>query len=375
MRFVLFYHSLVSDWNHGNAHFLRGVVSELMDRGHEVQVYEPADGWSLQNLRHDHGDEPLRDFQRSYPGLTSHSYDLETLDLDAAVEGADVVIVHEWNDPQLVRRLGECRQRGDFRLLFHDTHHRAATAPGEIARYDLRHYDGVLAFGAVICDLYIRCGWSDRAWVWHEAADTRVFHPRPSSRLDGDLVWVGNWGDGERSEEIEQFLLQPAEQLDLKTRVYGVRYPAEGLAALQQAGVEYGGWLANGRVPEVFSRYRCTVHIPRRPYRVSLPGVPTIRVFEALACGIPLVSLRWDDIEGLFTPGQDFLVVDTPEQMTEAIRLLLNEPERAEELATSGRETILARHTCSHRVDELLDVLEQLGVNSTAGRAPRSHCA
>ncbi|MGH8174867.1 MAG: glycosyltransferase, partial [Steroidobacter sp.] len=46
MKFVLFYHSLVSDWNHGNAHFLRGVVSELLARGHAVDVYEPENGWS-----------------------------------------------------------------------------------------------------------------------------------------------------------------------------------------------------------------------------------------------------------------------------------------------------------------------------------------
>lgn len=372
MRIVLFYHSLVSDWNHGNAHFLRGIVSELIGRGHDVRVYEPADGWSLANLRRDHGDEPLRDFHRTYPGLTSEAYDLKTLDIDAAVADADVVLVHEWNDPQLVRRIGLCRTRHSFRLLFHDTHHRAATAPQELHRYDLSHYDGVLAFGAVIRDLYLHRGWVEQAWIWHEAADTRLFRPLPSdpsipsAREDGDLVWVGNWGDGERSEELQQFLLQPARRLGLRARVYGVRYPAEGLAALKQAGVEYGGWLANGRVPEVFSRYGCTVHIPRRPYRELLPGVPTIRVFEALACGIPLVSLRWDDIEGLFTPGEDFLVADTPDQMQQAVQLLLEDPQRAEEIATRGRQTILDRHTCSHRVDELTSIFAQLGLQQAA---------
>ena len=50
MRVVLFCHSLVSDWNHGNAHFLRGVVRELLARGHDVRVLEPPDGWSRQNL-------------------------------------------------------------------------------------------------------------------------------------------------------------------------------------------------------------------------------------------------------------------------------------------------------------------------------------
>ena len=46
MRIAFFAHSLVSDWNHGNAHFLRGVASELLGRGHDVQVYEQADGYA-----------------------------------------------------------------------------------------------------------------------------------------------------------------------------------------------------------------------------------------------------------------------------------------------------------------------------------------
>ncbi len=50
MRVVMFYHSLASDWNHGNAHFLRGVARELGRRGHDVRVYEPLDGWSATNL-------------------------------------------------------------------------------------------------------------------------------------------------------------------------------------------------------------------------------------------------------------------------------------------------------------------------------------
>ena len=57
-------------------------------------------------------------------------------------------------------------------------------------------------------------------------------------------------------------------------------------------------------MPEVFARFRVTVHVPRRPYVEALPGIPTIRVFEALACGIPLVCAPWDDAEGLFTPGR-----------------------------------------------------------------------
>jgi spore maturation protein CgeB len=71
MKFVLFYHSLLSDWNHGNAHFLRGIASELIARGHEVRVYEPLDSWSYNNLISEHGVAALEKFRAAYPMLES----------------------------------------------------------------------------------------------------------------------------------------------------------------------------------------------------------------------------------------------------------------------------------------------------------------
>src|SRR3982750_2423549 len=125
MRIVMFYHSMLSDWNHGNAHFLRGIATELLSRGHEVTVFEPHNSWSRQNLISQHGRQPIQKFHDAYPLLRSTLYDLETFDLDEALKGADLVLVHEWNDHGLVRRLGEHRSRaGDYRLFFHDTHHR-----------------------------------------------------------------------------------------------------------------------------------------------------------------------------------------------------------------------------------------------------------
>jgi spore maturation protein CgeB len=305
MRIVVFCHSLVSDWNHGNAHFLRGVCSELIGRGHAVDVYEPHDAWSRVNLQAEHGAAPLEDFARAYPELCSQAYDLDTLDLDAALEGADLVLVHEWNDPALVRRIGRHRRdHGGYRLLFHDTHHRSVTDAGAMAAYELADYDGVLAFGDVIRDLYRQQGWSRRAWTWHEAADLRRFHPIAGEPRAGDLVWIGNWGDDEREAELEEFLLGPVQALGLRAKVHGVRYPERALARLRSAGIEYGGWLPNPAAPRVFARYGVTVHVPRRPYVEALPGIPTIRVFEALACGIPLVSAPWSDSENLFTPGR-----------------------------------------------------------------------
>jgi len=361
MRFVIFCHSLVSDWNHGNAHFLRGVVTELQLAGHAVRVYEPRDAWSVQQLVAGHGSAALHAFQRAYPCLQSHRYDAATIDLERELDGADVVIVHEWNDPALVAAIGRLRAAGGaFRLLFHDTHHRAATAPDEMARYDLRHYDGVLAFGDVIRELYLERGWTQRAWTWHEAADTRVFRPAPRGFIEGDVVWIGNWGDDERSAELREFLIDPVRDLGLRAAMYGVRYPDDALALLGSAGIEYRGWLPNFEVPRAFARFAVTVHVPRRPYVRALPGIPTIRPFEALACGMPLVSAPWDDAASLFTPGADYLVARDGAEMRRHLQDLLHDADHAQALAERGRRTILQRHTCAHRAAELLRICQRL---------------
>jgi spore maturation protein CgeB len=359
MRIVLFVHSLVSDWNHGNAHFLRGIARELVERGHDVRVYEPRDGWSRTNLIGECGLRAETDFRQAFPSLRPNLYDLDALDVEAAVDRADLVLVHEWNDPRLVADLGRLRAGGAFRLLFHDTHHRAATAPEEMARYDLSAYDGVLAYGRVIRELYLRRGWARRAWTWHEAADVRVFRPLVRARA-GDLVWIGNWGDEERSDDLREFLIEPARKLRLRGAVYGVRYPPEALRALERAGLEYRGWLPNHRVPEVFARYGVTVHVPRRPYVEALPGIPTIRPFEALACAIPLISAPWRDVEGFFQIGRDYLVAGDGDEMTHHLEAVVSSRFLAASLASAGRKTILARHTCAHRVDELLAIDREL---------------
>jgi spore maturation protein CgeB len=383
MRIVFFSHSLISDWNHGNAHFLRGIVTELLHTGHQVAVHEPIGGWSLMNLLDEHGDHARLAFHDAYPLLQSEFYEPEFLDLDRALDGADLVIVHEWNDHDVVARIGEYRRKSQgFKLLFHDTHHRSISEPAQMADYDLRHYDGVLAFGEVIKDIYLQQGWANEVWTWHEAADVRVFKPMalyPANQpgpnqsnhdqpnhdqpVQKELVWIGNWGDDERTDELDTFVFEPIEQLGLTATVHGVRYPDDAVAKLGRAGIDYRGWLPNFEVPETFARHRFTVHVPRQHYVTSLPGIPTIRPFEAMACGIPLVCSPWEDAEGLFNRGKDHLVAEDGEQMKEIIDALLHDDEMVDELSQNGRETILAGHTCAHRVQELMGICQEMGMS------------
>jgi spore maturation protein CgeB len=369
MKFLFYTHSLVSDWNHGNAHFLRGVMKELLRRGHQARALEPENGWSRQNLIADQGERAISRFERTFPALKSATYGKKFQHEDE-LDDVDVVIVHEWTEPALVARIGRARREGGrFTLLFHDTHHRSVSAEGEIAGLDLTGYDGVLAFGETIRQRYLAAGWGRQVFTWHEAADIDLFHPMPDIRKTGDLIWIGNWGDDERSAEITEFLIEPARTQGLSTTVRGVRYPDEALALLRRAGIHYRGWIANAEVPRAFAQNRATIHIPRRPYVEGLPGIPTIRMFEALACGIPLISAPWDDCEGLFRPGCDFLFARHGEEMRQRLETVLSDRDLAASMVESGLETVRTRHTCGHRVNELLAIATGLGKPATVAEA------
>lgn len=363
MKIVMFYHSLYSDWNHGNAHFLRGVIKELQKRGHDVDVYEPEGGWSLKNLIKDHGAEKLDEFRQYYPSLNPQFYNPEKkLNYDHIFENADLVIVHEWNDLDLVKNIGRHKEKYGFKLLFHDTHHRAVSDEKSMSKYDFSQFDGALVFGEVIRKIYLEKKWVGKVWTWHEAADADFFTPNRDTEKEGDLVWIGNWGDNERTEELMEFLIEPVKELGIKAKVYGVRYPKTAQKALKEAGIEYGGYLPNYKVPEVFSKYKITIHVPRRPYVEMLPGIPTIRPFEALSCGIPLICSPWNDSEQLFSPGEDYLIARDGNDMGYKIAEVLKSAHLAQSLSRNGRKTILDRHTCAHRIDGLELILQELGI-------------
>lgn len=378
MRFVFFLHSAVSDWNHGNAHFVRGLMSALARQGHEVVSYEPRGAWSVENLLKDHGVGPIVEFARAYPEIEVRSFDPASPsladDLAGAVRGADVVLVHEWNDPHVVNAIPAAARAAGAIPLFHDTHHRPWSQPEAIARFDLAAYDGVLAFGDVLRDIYRDRFAVARAWTFHEAADVVRFRPLDVPKTT-DVVWIGNWGDEERTQELRDYWLSAAKRFpDLAFAAHGVRYPDYALAELAEAGVEFRGWAPSLRVPEAFARSRVTLHVPRRAYVQALRGIPTIRVFEALACGIPLVSAPWLDSEGLFPAGA-YVSVDSPGAMAEALHRFATDDDARLRQAERGLHAVRARHTCDHRAAQLLEIVGELGAAGAAGTLATTEAA
>lgn len=360
-----FAHTIRSDWNNGNAHFMRGLLRCLAERGHDVSVFEPEDGWSIRNLRaEENGERALLAFTLAYPEVRVNPYRAEDVEdsqqLRHLLRETDFVILHEWNPPSLAHRLLELREELGFKLLFHDTHHRASSSPEQIRLFGIDQFDGAIVFGQALYEIYRKRFNLDCVWILHEAADTAIFRPIENGERGDDVVWIGNWGDEERTREIYEFFLEPAAALTGRGfAAYGVRYPPDAVVALQKAGVRYRGYLANLDGPATYAAAKVTVHIPRREYAQTMRGIPTIRVFEALACGIPLVSAPWEDSEHLFGK-EDFRMVRNSTEMKAALDELLTDRRAAQEQAEHGLKTVRERHTCWHRAEELTAICEEL---------------
>ena len=140
-----------------------------------------------------------------------------------------------------------------------------------------------------------------------------------------------------------------------------MRYPERAKRKLKDAGIEFRGYLPNLRSPEAYSESMLALHVPRRQYANGLSGIPTIRVFEALACGVPLLCSPWTDGEGLFRLGQDYLVVPDGCAMEAEIEHLLRDDAARHQIAAGGLDTIRRRHTCAHRAHQLMEICEELG--------------
>ena len=127
LKIAFFLHTIRSDWNNGNAHFLRGLVREMGTLGHAVTVFEPAMGWSVENLlTEEHGQASLDQFAAVYPDIDVQLYDPADPalkdNLRRALHGTDAVIVHEWNERALIdlrhpELLDAARSRRYNRLL------------------------------------------------------------------------------------------------------------------------------------------------------------------------------------------------------------------------------------------------------------------
>ena len=313
------------------------------------RVYEPRDALEpSRTSSREHGEAPL-DGVRSAPIPTLAQHALRPRDArprrGARRRRPRARPRVERARARRARSARTARRAARYVLLFHDTHHRVGHRPGRDGRATTcAHYDGVLAFGDVIRDALPRARLGGaRVDVArgrrHAASSARV----PARAREGDLVWIGNWGDDERTAELHEFLIEPVRALGL--RGAGPRRALSGATRAQRsraAGIEYGGWLPNYEVPR--RRSRASRHGPRaaaalRRGAAGHPDHPPVRGAGLRhPAGLRALGRR----EGLFTPGEDYLVAADGAEMTRQLaRAARRSGARARGSPTTGARTIL----------------------------------
>ncbi len=264
LRLAYFAHTIRSDWNNGNAHFLRGLLRALGQLGHDVTAFEPEHEWSVENLLGEPNGKTFapaicRDVSRTSRFNIRRSNAATRVSGERACAISISSCCTNGIRPSLRTLCWLAREDLGCKLLFHDTHHRASSSPEQIERFGIQRFDGVLAFGEALRRIYRERFGIERVWTLHEAADTTVFHPIPCVERDDAMVWIGNWGDGERSREIRDVSASAGGALRRSSHtrrctVCAIRRRARRHCANTVSS--YGGYLPNLDAPALYAHGR-----------------------------------------------------------------------------------------------------------------------
>ncbi len=336
--------SISSSWGNGHATNYRALARELDARGAEVLFCERDMPWYAA-----HRDLP----DPGYAELCLYQ-DLPELRrrATAAVRQADLVIVGSYV-PDGVAVADWALRTADGPVAFYDidtpvTLEKLARddheylAPALIPRFDL-----YLSFtgGPALDTLGERFG-ARRPVAFHCLVDPAAYRA-PSEPCIWDLGYLGTYS-ADRQPTLETLLIRSAVAApEQRFVVAGPSYPDDIAWPANVARLEH---LAPPAHPRFYARQRFTLSVTRAEMR-RLGWSPSVRLFEAAACGTPIISDWWPGLDSLFVPGDEILVADDTEDV---LRLLRDTDERRRnEIGRAGRRRVLAEHTAAHRVDQL----------------------
>ena len=345
MRIVILGLTVTSSWGNGHATTYRGLVRGLARRGHDVLFLERDRPWYAEH----------RDLPRPAGGRTvlySGISDLRFGDLRSEIEEADAVIVGSYvPDGVAVGELVTSAARGVTAFYDIDT----PVTLAKLARGDHEYlspalipkYDLYLSFtGGPTLDRLEREFGSPRARPLYCSVDPDLYHPTGDAP-DLDLGYLGTYSD-DRQPVLDRLLVRPATRLpDRRFAVAGPQYPR---AIAWPANVRRIEHCPPGEHAGFYGRQRFTLNVTRADM-VAAGWSPSVRLFEAAACGVPIVSDRWPGLGDLFADGTEILTAATTADVT-TILADLPEPDRRA-VADAARARVLAAHTADHRAAEL----------------------
>ena len=342
MRLVVLGLSLSSSWGNGHATTYRALLAAFASRGHDVLFLERDMTWYAQNR-----DMPDPGFCRlalydGLDGLQAHA---------AAIGSADAVIVGSYvPDGIEVARLVQAQAAGGVAYYDIDTPVTvAALERGDcayVSREVLAGFDLMLSFtaGPTLRRLEQEFGVRD-AQGFYCSVDPERYRPTGATRR-WDLGYLGTYSD-DRQPTVERLLIEAARLApDRSFVVAGPQYPDW---IDWPANVERIAHLAPDAHPAFYSACGWTLNVTRADM-IRAGWSPSVRLFEAGACGCPIVSDRWDGIADVLEPGRDIMLADTA---ADVLSLLRWPEERRLEAGDAARRRILSAHTAAHRAAQL----------------------
>lgn len=344
MNIVFLGLTITSSWGNGHATTYRSLIRELSRRGHTVLFLERDVPWYA-NQR----DMPNPSFCQI--ALYSNLGELFQNHADA-VRAADAVLigsyvpegvqVGEWvnktaqgitafydiDTPVTLAKLS----RGDYEYL----------APGLIPQYDL-----YLSFtGGPVLNMLENVYGARQARPLYCSVDTALYYPQDET-LRWDLGYMGTYSD-DRQPALENLLLRAAtEWRDGRFIVVGPQYPS---SIQWPANVDRQEHLPPNIHRAFYNQQRFTLNITRADMR-RLGYSPSVRLFEAAACGVPVISDYWPGLEVFFAINDEILIADSFADTLSYLRDL--SPQAGQKIAEQGRQRVLNSHTAAHRAQEL----------------------
>jgi spore maturation protein CgeB len=336
--------SITSSWGNGHATNYRALVRELGRRGHEVLFCERDVPWYAEH----------RDQAQPPGGRTSLYGSLEELAERHRrdVAAADLVVVGSYV-PEGIAVAEWALENAGGATAFYDidtpvTLDKLRRGGSEyLSRELVGRFDLYLSFtGGPTLEVLEEEFGARRAIAFYCLVDPDAYRPM-EARRDWDLGYLGTYSD-DRQPALERMLIEPARQAEEEAFVVaGPQYP-EGIE--WPPNVERIEHVAPADHPSFYAGQRFTLNVTRAEMRAA-GWSPSVRLFEAAACGVPVISDWWEGLDQIFTPDEEILIADSAQDVLDYLNHVRESARRG--MAEAARRRVLAEHTAERRCERL----------------------
>jgi spore maturation protein CgeB len=344
MNVVVFGLSITSSWGNGHATTFRGLLRALAGRGHDILFLERDQPWYA-----DHRDLPHPPYCRAE--LYASLADLKSRFSDE-VRNADCVIVGSYV-PEGVAVCHWATACATGATAFYDIDTPVTLAKLErgeddyLSREMIGRFDLYLSFtGGRTLELIEKRYGSQRAVAFYCSVDPALYFPE-TRMVQWDLGYLGTYSE-DRQPSVVRLLMEPARQVPAsRFIVAGPQYPGSVQWPRNVKRVDH---LNPSDHRTFYNRQRFTLNVTRADM-IRAGYSPSVRLFEAAACGTPIISDRWNGLDSIFEPGKEILIADDTNDVVEILREMSEIERRA--IGNAACRRVLAEHTATHRAAEL----------------------